>query len=66
MVLATSSVTIHSGYDKMIYTSDGVRYSDEIVVTIDDASIAGNMLTIEFSAESVSAGSMIRRISFQQ
>ena len=48
---------IHSGYDKMIYTSDGVRYSEAIVATIDDASMSGNELTIEFSATG-SAGSV--------
>jgi len=41
---------IHPGYDTMIYASEGVRYSDEIIVTIDDASITGNELTIELSA----------------
>jgi len=48
---------IHSGYDKIIYTADGVKYSDEIVVTIDDVSIAGNELTVELSATG-SAGSV--------
>jgi OmcA/MtrC family decaheme c-type cytochrome len=47
----------HSGYDKKIYTADGVKYSDEIVVTIDDVSKSGNTLTIEFSATG-SAGSV--------
>jgi OmcA/MtrC family decaheme c-type cytochrome len=42
--------TIHSGYDKVIYTSAGVKYSDAIVVTVDGASKSGNMLTVEFSA----------------
>ena len=41
---------IHSGYDKAIYTSAGQKYSEAIVVTIDSASMAGNMLTIKFSA----------------
>jgi OmcA/MtrC family decaheme c-type cytochrome len=41
---------IHSGYDSMVYTADGVKYADEVVMTIDDASMSGNMLTIEFSA----------------
>jgi OmcA/MtrC family decaheme c-type cytochrome len=48
---------IHSGYDKVIYTADGVKYSDEIVVTIDDVSKSGNELTVEFSATG-SAGSV--------
>jgi OmcA/MtrC family decaheme c-type cytochrome len=41
---------IHSGYDKTIYTADGVRYSDAIVVTVDSASFADNKLTFAFSA----------------
>jgi hypothetical protein len=48
---------IHSGYDKMIYTADGVKYSEAIAVTIDKASKAGNVVTIEFSATG-SAGSV--------
>ena len=44
---------IHTGYDKMIYTADGLRYSDAIVVTIDGASFDGNMLNIQFSAAEV-------------
>ena len=44
------SVEIHTGYDKMIYTADGLRYSDAITVTIDSASFDGNMLNIQFSA----------------
>jgi len=41
---------IHTGYDKVIYTASGQKYSDAIVVTIDTASMAGNILTIKFSA----------------
>ncbi|OGD55375.1 hypothetical protein A3K81_03490 [Candidatus Bathyarchaeota archaeon RBG_13_60_20] len=41
---------IHSGYDEMIYTDSGVRYSEAVTVTVDDASITNNMLTIQFSA----------------
>jgi len=41
---------IHSGYDKMIYTDAGVRYSEAVTVTINDASTANNQLTIQFSA----------------
>jgi OmcA/MtrC family decaheme c-type cytochrome len=41
---------IHSGYDKAIYTASGQKYSSAIVVTIDSASMAGNTLTIKFSA----------------
>ncbi len=41
---------IHSGYDKMIYTAAGQRYSDAFIVTIDEASVADNKLTVKFSA----------------
>jgi OmcA/MtrC family decaheme c-type cytochrome len=41
---------IHTGYDKMIYTAEGLRYSDAISVTVDAASFDGDMLNIEFSA----------------
>jgi OmcA/MtrC family decaheme c-type cytochrome len=48
---------IHSGYDSTIYTSDGVKYSDEITASIDGASLSGNTLSIELSATG-SAGSV--------
>jgi len=41
---------IHTGYDKAIYTADGTRYSDVFTVSIDEASLAGNVLDIKFSA----------------
>ncbi|MEJ2211340.1 MAG: hypothetical protein P8129_20190, partial [Anaerolineae bacterium] len=41
---------IHTGYDKIIYTADGVRYSDVISVTIDSADFDGDMLDVQFSA----------------
>jgi OmcA/MtrC family decaheme c-type cytochrome len=41
---------IHTGYDKVIYTADGMRYSDAISVTVDGASLDGDMLSIQFSA----------------
>jgi OmcA/MtrC family decaheme c-type cytochrome len=42
---------IHSGYDKMVYASEGVRYSDSIVLSVDDASVSNDVITVEFSAE---------------
>ena len=33
---------IHTGYNKVIYTADGLKYSDAITVTIDEASFANN------------------------
>ena len=41
---------IHTGYNDVIYTASGQKYSDAIVVTIDSASMAGNKLTFKFSA----------------
>jgi len=42
---------IHTGYDKAIYADNaGTRYSDVFVVSIDEASLADNVLTIKFSA----------------
>jgi OmcA/MtrC family decaheme c-type cytochrome len=41
---------IHTGYDKAIYTADGMKYSEAISVTIDSASFDGTMLNIQFSA----------------
>ena len=41
---------IHTGYDKLIYTADGQKYSDAVKVIIDNASLSGNKLTFKFSA----------------
>jgi len=41
---------IHTGYDKAIYTADGLKYSEAISVTIDSAAFDGDMLNIQFSA----------------
>jgi len=41
---------LHNGYDKTIYAEPGIKYSEIFTVTIDNASFAGNMLTISFSA----------------
>ncbi|MCF7976304.1 MAG: hypothetical protein K9N55_20975 [Phycisphaerae bacterium] len=41
---------IHTGYDTMIYAAADLKYSDAVIVTIDNASVADNKLTIQFSA----------------
>ena len=41
---------IHTGYDKVIYTDNGVKYSSIFNVTIDNASFASNKLTFAFHA----------------
>jgi hypothetical protein len=41
---------IHSGYDKVIYAADGVRFSEVISVTVDGADFDGDMLTVQLSA----------------
>jgi OmcA/MtrC family decaheme c-type cytochrome len=47
---ASSFSQIHTGYDKIIYTADGTRYSDAITVTVDSATFDGSMLNVQFSA----------------
>ena len=42
---------IHTGYDKMIYTAEGLRYSDAISVTVDAASFDGDMLNVDTSSK---------------
>ena len=50
--LAPAFKRIHTGYDPVIYADAlGTRYSDVFTVSIDDASLAGNILTIKFSAK---------------
>jgi OmcA/MtrC family decaheme c-type cytochrome len=41
---------IHTGYDTAIYAAAGLKYSEAIVVTIDDASVTDDKITIKFSA----------------
>jgi OmcA/MtrC family decaheme c-type cytochrome len=43
---------IHTGYDKQVYTADGVMYSDSVVITIDEASVSNDVVTVKFSATS--------------
>ena len=47
--LAPAFSEIHTGYNKMIYAAADLKYSDAIVVSIDNASVSDNKLTIEFS-----------------
>jgi OmcA/MtrC family decaheme c-type cytochrome len=41
---------IHTGYDKLIYAAPDLRYSDAVIVTIDDVSVANDLVTVKFSA----------------
>ncbi len=41
---------IHTGYNQVIYTDDGLKYSDAISITIDSAEFDGSNLNIQFSA----------------
>ena len=41
---------IHTGYDKAIYTAEGLKYSEAITVTVDSATFDGSLLTFSFSA----------------
>jgi len=47
---------IHSGYNRVIFFDEGVKYAELFTVTIDDASVTDNVMTIKFSAHEV-AGS---------
>jgi len=46
----------HTGYDPVIYAEPGVKYSEKIVVTIDDASFDNNVLSFTFSAAGSAGG----------
>ena len=48
--LAAGFSQIHTGYDKAIFTADGLRYSEAVTVTVDGASFDGTNLNIQFSA----------------
>lgn len=41
---------LHSGYDEHISNDAGERYADLFTVSIDDISVAGNVLTISYTA----------------
>ncbi|MDH4192175.1 MAG: hypothetical protein OEW21_18460, partial [Betaproteobacteria bacterium] len=48
---APTFTALHNGgRDEKIYASDGTRYSDTFLVTVDSASIASNVLSLSFSA----------------
>jgi len=47
---ASTFAELHTGYDARISDSSGVRYADAYTVSIDDISLAGNLLTVEFSS----------------
>lgn len=40
----------NNGYNPLIYTTDGVRYSEAFTVSIDSVSLTGDVLDIKFSA----------------
>ena len=48
---APGFIEIHSGYNEMIFTTDGLRYSDAITVTVDSAAFDGSKLNIAFSVQ---------------
>ena len=41
----------HNGFDKHIYDDTGQRYSDLYTVSIDSVSMAGDVMTVEFSGD---------------
>jgi OmcA/MtrC family decaheme c-type cytochrome len=40
----------HSGYDDHIYDDTGTKFADTYTVSIDNVSVAGDLVTVEFSA----------------
>ena len=46
----SSFADYHTGYDANIYDATGTKYADLNPVVIDDVSLAGNLLTVDFSA----------------
>jgi OmcA/MtrC family decaheme c-type cytochrome len=44
---------MHSGYDKTIYDANGVRFSDTYTVAVDNVTLAGNLITVDFSSNNV-------------
>ena len=53
---ASSFNVYHTGYDVRISDSDGNRYADTYTVSIDEITLAGNLLTIALSASPADAG----------
>ncbi|MEZ4770984.1 MAG: cytochrome c3 family protein [Caldilineales bacterium] len=47
--LAPTFRQIHTGYDKAIYATDGLKYSDAVTVTVDSATFDGTTLDFAFS-----------------
>ena len=46
----TTFADLHSGYDDHIYDTNGVKFSDTYTVSVDNISVVGDLMTIEFSA----------------
>ena len=44
---------MHSGYDKTIYDANGVRFSDQYTVAVDNVTLAGDLITVDFSSNNV-------------
>ena len=50
---ATQFDEIHTGYDPRISDPSGNKYADQYTVSIDSISVAGDLMTIEFSSNDV-------------
>jgi OmcA/MtrC family decaheme c-type cytochrome len=46
----TAFSDLHSGFDDHIYDAAGVKYADQYTVSVDDVTVAGNLMTINFSS----------------
>lgn len=47
--IAKSFAEMHTGYDSLIYESDGTKYADNITASIGTVTQSGNVLTIPFT-----------------
>ena len=46
----TSFADLHSGYDDHIYDDNGVKFADQFTVSVDNVTMAGDLMTINFSS----------------
>ena len=46
----TTFADFHSGYDDHIYDGTGTKFADTYTVSVDSVSVAGDLMTIEFSS----------------
>ncbi|NOR36982.1 MAG: hypothetical protein GQ577_09555 [Woeseiaceae bacterium] len=57
--VAPTFAALHTGYDKTIYDAAGQRYADLYPVSIDQVTMAGNLLTVNFSGDATIAPELL-------